>query len=174
MTTLFVTQNDIKNNSIVSGSVDVDRFIQYIKIAQEIHIQNYLGTKLYERLQNYIEQQGAQNGTFSGDDTDAEKILLDQHVKDMTIFWALVEYMPFASYQITNKSVLRHSSETAENVGKDEIEYLTNKYRNLAQYYSDRFINFMSYNQTTYPEYNDNKNSDRYPSHKSYFGGWQI
>jgi hypothetical protein len=32
----------------------------------------------------------------------------------------------------------------------------------------------MPYNQQTYPEYNTNKNDDRYPSRDSYFGGMQI
>ena len=53
-TTLFVTLNDIKSNTIVSGSVDPDKIVQFVKIAQEIHIQNYLGTKLYNRLQLWL------------------------------------------------------------------------------------------------------------------------
>jgi len=167
-TTLFITQSDLKNNSIVDGSVDPDKFIQFVKIAQEIHIQNFLGTRLYERLINYIET------TNNPQDTDPEKILLDEHVKNMTIFWSLVEYTPFASYQITNKAVLRHSSETAENVSKSDVDFLVKKYRDIAQYYTDRFVDFIIYNQTTYPEYNTNSEDDRYPSRDSYFGGWQI
>src|SRR6056297_1034187 len=167
-TTLFITQSDLKNNSIVDGSVDPDKFIQFVKIAQEIHIQNFLGTRLYERLINYIETNN------NPQDTDPEKILLDEHVKNMTIFWSLVEYTPFASYQITNKAVLRHSSETAENVSKSDVDFLVKKYRDIAQYYTDRFIDFIIYNQTTYPEYNTNSEDDRYPSRDSYFGGWQI
>jgi len=167
-TTLFITQSDLKNNSIVDGSVDPDKFIQFVKIAQEIHIQNFLGTRLYERLINYIET------TNNPQDTDPEKILLDEHVKNMTIFWSLVEYTPFASYQITNKAVLKHSSETAENVSKSDVDFLVKKYRDIAQYYTDRFVDFIIYNQTTYPEYNTNSEDDRYPSRDSYFGGWQI
>ena len=167
-TTLFITQSDLKNNSIVDGSVDPDKFIQFVKIAQEIHIQNFLGTRLYERLINYIET------TNNPQDTDPEKILLDEHVKNMTIFWSLVEYTPFASYHITNKAVLKHSSETAENVSKSDVDFLVKKYRDIAQYYTDRFVDFIIYNQTTYPEYNTNSEDDRYPSRDSYFGGWQI
>ena len=167
-TTLFITQSDLKNNSIVDGSVDPDKFIQFVKIAQEIHIQNFLGTRLYERLINYIET------TNSPQDTDPEKILIDEHVKNMTIFWSLVEYTPFASYHITNRAVLRHSSETAENVSKSDVDFLVKKYRDIAQYYTDRFVDFITYNQTTYPEYNTNSEDDRYPSRDSYFGGWQI
>ena len=171
---LFITQNDIKNNTIINGSVDPDKFLQFVIIAQQIHIQNFLGTRLYERLQNYINANGSQNGNFTGQDTDPEKILLDQHVKNMTIYWAMVEYIGVGAFSISNKGVLRHTSETAELASKDDLDYLTTKYRDLAQYYTDRFINFIIYNQTVYPEYNENNEDDRYPSRDAYFGGWQI
>ena len=32
------------------GNVDTDKFIQFIKIAQQIDIQNYLGTDLYNKI----------------------------------------------------------------------------------------------------------------------------
>ena len=171
---LFITQNDIKNNTIINGSVDPDKFLQFVIIAQQIHIQNFLGTRLYERLQNYINANGSQNGNFTGQDTDPEKILLDQHVKNMTIYWAMVEYIGVGAFSISNKGVLRHTSETAELASKDDLDYLTTKYRDLAQYYTDRFINFIIYKQTVYPEYNENNEDDRYPSRDAYFGGWQI
>jgi len=45
---LFVSREDIVKYTALSGSVDVDKFIQFVKISQDIHIQNYLGTKLFE------------------------------------------------------------------------------------------------------------------------------
>jgi len=171
---LFITQEDIKSNSIVSGSVDPDKFLQFAIIAQQIHIQNYLGTKLYDRLQNYINTNGSQNGNFSGNTSDDDFVLLDKHVKPMTIYWTMVEYIKTGAFEITNKGVMRHTSETAELASIEDLEFLTAKYRDFAQYYTERFINFIIYNQTTYPEYNDNTNDDRYPSREAYFGGWQI
>lgn len=166
-TVLFITQRDIKENSILTGSVDPDKYLQCLKIAQEIHVQNYLGTRLYKRLIDYV-----RNGNIV--DTDPEKELIDLFVKDMTIYWGLVEYVSIAAFQITNKGIMKHTSETAESATKDEVDYLVTKYRDKAQYYTERFIDFMCYNQATYPEYNQNTNDDRYPSRDSYFGGWQI
>ena len=39
-TVLFITNQDLKRNTVVNGNVDVDKFIQYIKISQDIHIEN--------------------------------------------------------------------------------------------------------------------------------------
>ena len=43
---LLITRDDLVRFTSVNGNVDTDKFIQYIKIAQDIHIQNYLGTEL--------------------------------------------------------------------------------------------------------------------------------
>ena len=37
---LFITRTDLVRNSILDGNVDTDKFIQFIKIAQEIHVKN--------------------------------------------------------------------------------------------------------------------------------------
>ena len=49
-TALFITRSDLVRNTFLSGNVDTDKFIQFIKIAQEVHVQQYLGTKLYDKI----------------------------------------------------------------------------------------------------------------------------
>ena len=51
---LFITINDLKRKSIIDGNVDADKLIQFIEVAQDTHIQNYLGGKLYNRLQALV------------------------------------------------------------------------------------------------------------------------
>jgi len=51
---LLVTRNDIVKFTALNGNVDTDNFIQWVKVAQDIHIQNYLGTNLLQKLQNDI------------------------------------------------------------------------------------------------------------------------
>ena len=49
-TALFISRTDLVKNSIIDGNTDTDKFIQFIRIAQEIEIQNYLGTDLYNKI----------------------------------------------------------------------------------------------------------------------------
>jgi hypothetical protein len=49
-TALFISRTDLVKNTILDGNVDTDKFIQFIKISQQIDIQNYLGTDLYNKL----------------------------------------------------------------------------------------------------------------------------
>ena len=162
---LFITRKDLVKFTSVNGGVDTDKFIQYIKIAQDIHIQNYLGSDLFNKIETDIE-----GGNLAGDYLS----LVTDYIKPMLIHWAMVEYLPFAAYTIANKGVFKHSSENAENVNKEEVDFLIEKERDLAQYYTDRFIAHMSYNNDKFPEYRTNNNDDIFPSYDSSFSGWVL
>lgn len=162
---LLITRTDLVKLTALGGNVDTDKFIQFIKIAQDIHIQNYLGTRLFVRIKNDIEANTLADPYLS---------LLIDYIKPMHIHWAMVDYIPFAAYTIANKGVFKHSSENAENVDKVEVDYLVNKERDIAQNYTQRFIDFMSFNSNQFPEYTANSNSDIFPDRKNYFHGWHI
>jgi len=162
---LFIKRQDLVRNSILDGNVDTDKFIQYIKIAQEIHIRNYLGTDLYNRISNDIIA-----GTLAGDYLD----LVNNYVQPMLIHYAMVDYLPFAAYQVKNGGVYKHSSENSETATKEEIDFLINKERDITEYYTRRFIDYMSFNQETFPEYYTNTNDDIQPDTDATFNGWVL
>lgn len=162
---LFITRNDIVKFTALNGNVDTDKFIQFIKIAQDIHIQNYLGSKLFQKLQADIVA-----NTLAGNYLS----LVENYIKPMLIHWAMVEYLPFAAYTIANKGVYKHSSENAENVDKNEVDYLLEKERSIAQHYTQRFVDYMSFNQTLFPEYRANKNNDVFPDSNAINIGWYL
>jgi hypothetical protein len=163
---LFITRKDLVKFSSLNGNVDTDKFLQYIKIAQDIHIQNYLGTDLYNKIQADIIATTLAGGYLT---------LVNDYIKPMLIHWALVEYLPFAAYTIANKGVYKHNSENAENVSKEEIDFLIEKERTTAQYYTERFIDYMSFNASNrFPEYYTNNNEDIYPDKDANFGGWVL
>lgn len=165
MEALLVTRNDIVKFTALNGNVDTDNFIQWVKVAQDIHIQNYLGTDLIQRIQTDII-----NDTLSGDYLN----LVVTYVKPMLIHFAMMEYLPFAAYTIANKGVYKHNSENSTNVEKNEIDYLVEKERSIAQHYTERFIDYMSFNQSLFPEYNSNSNGNMYPDTQNNYTGWFI
>lgn len=162
---LLITRTDLVKYTAVNGNVDTDKFIQFVKIAQDIHIQNYLGTKLFKRIKNDIV-----SNTLSGNYLS----LLETYIKPMLIHWAMVEYLPFAAYTVANKGVYKHGSENSENVDKNEVDFLVEKQRNIAEHYTERFISYMSFNQSSFPEYNTNSNGDMNHDTDSIFGGWYL
>lgn len=166
---LLITRDDIVKKTALGGNVDTDKFIQFVNIAQDTHVQGYLGTDLLEKLQAIIEA-----GTVDDAANADYKTLLIDYVKPMLIHFAMVEYLPFAAYTIANKGVFKHTSENAETSSKNEVDFLISKQRQIALHYADRFVDFMCFNQSTYPEYRTNSNSDMYPNSDTTFGGWEI
>jgi len=164
-TALFISRTDLVKNSILDGNVDTDKFIQFVKISQEIHIQNYLGTKLYNRISNDII-----SNTLSGDYLS----LVNDYLQPMLIHYAMMDYLPFAAYQIKNGGVFKHNSENSETVSKDEIDFLTKKQRDFAEYYTRRFIDFICFNSTKFPEYNNNTETDIYPDKNTNSSNWVL
>ena len=166
---LLISTEDVKKFTIVNGNLDADDFIEYIKISQDITIQNYLGSKLYQKLQTLILNNDINQAGFVN-----YKTLLTVYVKPMLIHWAMVYYLPFAAYTLNNKGLFKHTSENATNVDKVEVDFLVEKERDIAESYTQRFIDFMCYNMNIYPEYNNNNNEDVNPDTNNFYSGWYI
>jgi hypothetical protein len=162
---LFVTREDIVKFTVMNGNVDTDKFIQFVKIAQDTHIQNYLGTKLFDKINDAIVA-----GTLASPYTT----LLSKYIKPMVIHWAMVEYLPFAAYTVANKGVFKHNSENSINLEKEEVDFLIEKERDIAQHYTNRFLEYIPYNTESFPEYNSNTNGDMFPDSEANFTGWVI
>ena len=165
-TTLFITPTDLKANTIINGNVDIDLFIQFIKIAQQMHVQNYVGTKLYDAIGLKIA-----NTTLTGD----YLALVIDYIQPMLIHFAMVDYLPFANYQIRNGGVFKHRSENSESTTKEELDILVQKHRTFADFYAKRFVDYMSINAAgMFPEYWTNSNSDMFPDQKPNPSGWVL
>jgi len=165
-TPLFIKRSDIVKNTALSGNVDPDKFLQFVKLAQEIHIQNFLGTDLYDKISNDIIATSLTGDYLS---------LVNEYVQPMLIHYAMAEYLPFAAYTISNGGIFKHNSENSTQPSKEEIDILITKERDYAEYYTNRFIDYMSFNASSkFPEYYSNNNEDIYPDKENYYQGWVL
>lgn len=164
-TALFIKREDLVRNTIIDGNVDQDAYSQWIKIAQQIHIRNYLGSDLYDKISADIIA-----GTLIGDYLN----LVNEYVQPMLIHFAMVDYLPFANYSVKSGGVFKHTSETAENASKEEVDYLVQKHRDYAEYYTERFVRYMTHNYSLFPEYRSNTNEEIRPDRDVTFNGWVL
>lgn len=162
---LFIQQIDIPRFTALNANTDVDRYVQFCYISQQIHIQGILGSNLFEKISDDITA-----GTLSGN----YLTLVNNFIKQMVIHWAMVEYLPFAAYQISNNGIYKKSSENSETVSKEEVDFLVEKERQIAQHYTDRFVAYMCKNSTLYPEYNNNTEEDMKPDKVAFSTGWVL
>lgn len=157
-TVLLVTPRDVKLRSHISGSVDVDKFLIDIKVAQDLELQNTIGTDLYNRLQSDVS-----GGTLSGD----YEILVNDYIKDMLINYAANYYLPFAAYTISDGGIYKHRAESSDSVSKEEVDSMAARCLDRAQFYQRRLNDYLCNYSYLYPEYTSNSNGDMYPDNGS-------
>ena len=167
---LFISVDELKKKSIIDGNVDSDKILQFVEVAQDTHVQNYLGTNLYNKLQALIidaEINDSGNADY--------KELLDTYIKPMLIWYSQATYLPFSLFQVKNGGVFKHTSDNAEPINKDDLEYIIQRTRDNAEFYTKRYIDYMCANSTLYPEYLTNANGEMYPDKDvNYSGGWKL
>tara|TARA_B100000519_G_scaffold82086_1_gene70819 strand:- start:3807 stop:4283 length:477 start_codon:yes stop_codon:yes gene_type:complete len=136
-----------------------------MKIAQDVHIHTKLGTDLYNKLQSDIT-----GGSLSGN----YQTLVEDYIQDSLTHWTLYEAIPFLGYKIMNKNIVRKTSETSQNAGLDELNYLREIVRNTAEWYTERMIDWLRHNNHLVPEYNTNTNEDLSPTKQNYYSGMNL
>tara|TARA_R110001606_G_C15136440_1_gene624019 strand:- start:32 stop:535 length:504 start_codon:yes stop_codon:yes gene_type:complete len=162
---LFITKEDVVRFTDLNGNTDVDRFLSKVKIAQDLDVQVLLGTRLFERLKTDII-----NDTLA----DPYLTLLEEKIKPIVIHYTMVQWLPSAPYVIGNKGVYKRTSENGQVVDANELIKMIENERSVAEAYAQRFIDYMCYNQSQFPEYFTNTNDDIYPTRRNYFNGWYI
>jgi hypothetical protein len=167
---LFISVADLKKRSMIEGNVDSSKIVQYIEVAQDLHIQNYLGGKLYKKMQQLV---------VSGEIVDLDnanyKTLLDDYIKPMLIWYTQSTILPYIMFSITNGGIGKHISENSETATHDDMTYLGQRMNDTAEFYTKRFLDYMCSYSNLYPEYTSNSNEDMHPDRDvNYTGGWYI
>jgi hypothetical protein len=165
---LFVTRHDISVFTAANGNIDNDKLLPFLNQAQDIHIQNYLGTDLYVKIQGDIT---ANPQTLTGD----YLALVNDYIKPMLLHWSMVEYLPYAGVNIANGGIFTRNPEGSTALTKEHVDSLVERSRTTAQFYTNRFIDYMQNNASAkFPEYYSNTQEDIYPDDVADFGGWVL
>ena len=170
MKALFITVKDLKAKSIISGNTDGDKLIHFIEVAQDIHIQNYLGGRLYDKMQALIisnEMDLPINSDY--------KLLRDDYIKPMLTWFTQSEYFPFAMFKIDNGGVSKHRGEESDVANYGDIDRMMSKINDRSEFYTRRFLDYICDNSNKFPEYTNNQNGDMYPDKDTdTFSSWVL
>ncbi len=164
---LFVTRHDISVFTAANGNIDNDKILPFINQAQDIHIQIYLGTDLYNKIQAEI---------VANTLVDPYLSLLNDYIKDMLLHWSLVEYLPYAGVNIANGGIYTKNPENSTALTKEHVDYLIQKSESTAQFYTRRFRDYMTSGiaPANFPEYYSNTQSDMYPDDVAENQSWVL
>lgn len=143
---LFISETTLKDRSLLQDNVDPKLIRPTIKQSQDMYIEPILGTGLYRELQTQIEL-----GTV----TDLNKKLLDYYVTDCLSWYVASEMTLVLGFKMTNKNVLRKTSENASDSSISELFDLMSNFKSKAEWYAQRISDYLCENIVDYPLYNN-------------------
>jgi hypothetical protein len=166
-TALFITEQFIKDNTLIDGNVDMKYITTTIADAQRLHILPILGTGIYNELGTQINA-----GTLTALNTT----LLDDYIQDALKFWVIYEGIDLFSYHITNKNISTKNSDNSQPVQQVDVIRLMDRNKEKAEWFSQRITKYLLANISSYPLYNNAGNSidTIYPNRSNFTCGWNL
>jgi hypothetical protein len=164
---LFVSEEKLKSFTSIHQSVSPTDLVPYVSQAQDIYLQNYLGSTFYQELQFQVK-----SNTLNV----ANRFLLDNYIGPMLCNYSMYHALPFLAYKIFNKSVLKPNSETAPSIELDEVKFLQNQVREVAESYTKFMQLYLNNNLSLYPAYATSNSRDGVTADNRtpYFSGLQT
>ena len=162
---LFISENKLKERTAINMNVDVDLLLPYVRQAQKLYVEPKLGTDLYNKLEADITA-----GTLTG----VYKTLVDEYIGDMLPNWAFYHCIPFLRFKVENGNIYSKTSETGTALSTEESQHLREEVRNTSEYYTERMIEHIKNNISSYPEYNTNSGEDISPDSNAYYNGMNL
>lgn len=142
MSVLFISETQLKRASLIHDNVDMKAITPTVLLMQDMHIHPVLGSSLYNELKDEITA-----GNVSG----SNKTLLDNYIRPPLVWWTMFEAPVALSYQFRNG--VRKPGDDNKGPSMEELMKLSERYRNHAEWYTERLRLFLVQNAGTYPLY---------------------
>ena len=143
--------------------------LPYVRQAQKLYVETKLGTDLTQKLKDLITA-----GTIGNVGNEAYKTLVDDYIGDMLPNWAFYHAVPFLRFKIENGNIYSKSSETGTALSTEEAQHLREEVRNTAEYYTERMIDYVINNTSSFPEYSTSSGADVTPDTNAYYNGMNL
>lgn len=147
---LLISEDYIKTNSGLNDNVWGTYLGPAIREAQDIKLQQILGTTLYQSLLKMVE-----NGAIRNSDFEPYKTLLDDFIQVYLMYQTISDLIPIIGVKLTNLGVVVSNDEHTTNLTQGERELVQTYYEQRAEFYGKRLQNYLMENREKYVELND-------------------
>lgn len=166
-TVLLVSEQRMKQWSSLDNNIRIDVLTPSILQAQDIYIQDTLGTPFYRRLKE---------GVVANDLSSNEAGFLKDYVGPCLIQYALYLLLPNLKYKMVEKGILNGTSEETQPTTLEEMKYLRENALDTAEFYNKRMLEYLQDNPGMFPLYTNPTPQDGMTPNKRnpYFSGLQT
>lgn len=146
---LFISEDYVKHNSVIDENVDVKLIFPAIVQMQDMKLQPALGTQLFKEIETAIV-----NSTTSA----AQDTLISDYIAPMLLKWVMVELTTTMLFKYRNKNIGKQGSENSQLADFTDMRYLIDKWKDNAEWYEQRLIDYLCQEVATFPKYTEAPN----------------
>lgn len=149
---LLISEDLLKSETIVNDNINSQSITPSIMIAQEIGLQQVIGTKLYKKILSLVDDE-----TINDDANKEYKYLLDEYIRPYLVKKAMSDLIYNLTFKIRQIGAVQLSDEKISTLQQNNLIFLKQRYDNQASYNSILLYNYVNHNKSKYPEFNANK-----------------
>ncbi|RKR82661.1 hypothetical protein BDD43_2846 [Mucilaginibacter gracilis] len=138
---LFLSEQQLKDNSVIEAHVDSKILSNTIWEVQEFELKPILGKDLYQSIANEVLSASTISG-YTISETNLE--LLTDYIKPFLIYGTLSYGFIPLHYKITNKGINRLTDSSVASLQSTELEYVKNNYDTKFDNYKLRLVNHLA------------------------------
>lgn len=142
----LISEATMKKNSVVNNNVDGMYLLPAIDFAQDAGLQPIIGTKLYNKLMDLVE-----DGSIV--QAPDYKYLLDEYITPYLVNKVTADIQIPLSFKLRNQGVVQQTDTNTYVPSMKDIQYVIQNYENKANFYSNRMSDYLRANRSKYPEY---------------------
>lgn len=144
----FIKVQFVKDNApYIDENVDEKKLAFAILTVQDLRIHPIIGTGIFDNIKTEIIAGSV--STFNPDN----KTLLDDFIQPAMLWWIIAEFPMWFTYALTNKSVMKKSSDNSTPIDTGEQTRIEQRAKDTAEWYTKRIIEYLLENQADYPLY---------------------
>lgn len=141
----------------MGDNVDMKDIYPYAKSAEDMYIQEAIGTPLYDRLIAGL--------TASPQDITANETALLRIIRSAMVYWTCYDALPYMWIKLRNIGLVKQSGDNLETVSEQEMAVVRKELKNKADFYMKRLQDYLCENRELFSEYGGNYLwSDLYPN----------
>lgn len=166
MKVYLISEDTLKNETILNDNVGSEYIGQAIETSQDIYLQEAIGSMLLDKL--CVDVAGNKiEGPY--------KTLLDDYITPFLKFKVLAEVVIPISYKYRNSGLTQVSNDHTINTTMRDATMVQNHYEQRATFYHQRLTKYLNTNSSQFPEYKSVRdNADMMADGDSYKTNWVL
>ena len=160
MIDVFLISEDIlKTETILNDNVGSEYIQTGIECAQEIYLQQLIGTSLLNDLCSKVKDNRL---------NESDKILMDGYIIPYLKFKVLSEVTLPIAFKYRNAGVIQTSNEYSYNTNMKDAQQLATYYDQRANFFATRLMDYLCANSTKYPAFRNTSNGELNPNKNAF------